>query len=137
MKPASSRNLYFFRYCEVSINCITAAHASANSIIRATGIAAFGINEQLDAISSTGASMHSSTPSAVLFPAVLLSSTNPCTSFNDNVLVLSETGAGVSVSCELLRLIEVGASCFNHYCVGCGVTQLNVLHNVHRRISLG
>ena len=38
---------------------------------------------------------------------------------------------------ELLRLIEVGASCFNHYCVGCGVTQLNVLHNVHRRISLG
>ena len=39
--------------------------------------------------------------------------------------------------CELLRLIEVGASCFNHYCIGCGVTQLNVLHNVHRRISLG
>ena len=39
--------------------------------------------------------------------------------------------------CELLRLIEVGASCFNHYCVDCGVTQLNVLHNVHRRISLG
>ena len=38
---------------------------------------------------------------------------------------------------DLLRLIEVGASCFNHYCVGCGVTQLNVLHNVHRRISLG
>ena len=38
---------------------------------------------------------------------------------------------------ELLRLIEVGASCFNHYCVGCNVTQLNVLHNVHRRISLG
>ena len=38
---------------------------------------------------------------------------------------------------ELLRLIEVGASCFNHYCVGYGVTQLNVLHNVHRRISLG
>lgn len=41
---------------------------------------------------------------------------------------------------ELLRLslrLEVGASCFNHYCVGCGVTQLNVLHNVHRRISLG
>ena len=38
---------------------------------------------------------------------------------------------------ELLRLIEVGASCFNHYCIGCGVTQLNVLHNVHRRISLG
>ena len=40
-------------------------------------------------------------------------------------------------ACELLRLIEVGASCFNHYCVGCGITQLNVLHNVHRRISLG
>ena len=39
--------------------------------------------------------------------------------------------------CELLRLIEVGASCFNHYCVGCDVMQLNVLHNVHRRISLG
>ena len=38
---------------------------------------------------------------------------------------------------ELLRLIKVGASCFNHYCVGCGITQLNVLHNVHRRISLG
>ena len=38
---------------------------------------------------------------------------------------------------ELLRLIEVGASCFNHYCVSCDVTQLNVLHNVHRRISLG
>ena len=38
---------------------------------------------------------------------------------------------------ELLRLIEVGASCFNHYCVGYDVTQLNVLHNVHRRISLG
>ena len=38
---------------------------------------------------------------------------------------------------ELLRLIEVGASCFNHYCICCGVTQLNVLHNVHRRISLG
>ena len=43
----------------------------------------------------------------------------------------------VENECELLRLIEVGASCFNHYCVGCGVTQLNVLHNVHRRISLG
>ncbi|MDD7307466.1 MAG: hypothetical protein PUG78_03535 [Eubacteriales bacterium] len=42
-----------------------------------------------------------------------------------------------AVAGELLRLIEVGASCFNHYCVGCGVTQLNVLHNVHRRISLG
>lgn len=39
--------------------------------------------------------------------------------------------------CELLRLIEGGASCFIHYCVGCDVTQLNVLHNVHRRISLG
>ena len=31
----------------------------------------------------------------------------------------------------------IAASCFNHYCVDCGVTQLNVLHNVHRRISLG
>ena len=38
---------------------------------------------------------------------------------------------------ELLRLIEVGASCFNHYCVGRDVTQLNVLHNVHRRMSSG
>ena len=38
---------------------------------------------------------------------------------------------------ELLRLIEVGASCFNHHCVGYDVTQLNVLHNVHRRISSG
>ena len=47
------------------------------------------------------------------------------------------TGKVKSNYCELLRLIEVGASCFNHYCVGCGVTQLNVLHNVHRRISLG
>jgi len=46
--------------------------------------------------------------------------------------------SGTLVSlCELLRLIEVGASCFNHYCVGYDVTQLNVLHNVHRRISLG
>ena len=36
---------------------------------------------------------------------------------------------------ELLRLIEVGASCFNHYCIGYEYTQLNVLHNVHRRIS--
>ena len=36
---------------------------------------------------------------------------------------------------ELLRLIEVGASCFNHYCISCIVTQLNVLHNVHRRMS--
>ena len=25
-------------------------------------------------------------------------------------------------SCELLRLIEVGASCFNHYCIGYDVT---------------
>ena len=44
---------------------------------------------------------------------------------------------GVKIGSELLRLIEVGASCFNHYCVGYDVTQLNVLHNVHRRISLG
>ncbi len=36
---------------------------------------------------------------------------------------------------ELLRLIEVGASCFNLYCIGYDDTQLNVLHNVHRRIS--
>ena len=27
-------------------------------------------------------------------------------------------GIGQVVSSELLRLIEVGASCFNHYCVG-------------------
>ena len=26
------------------------------------------------------------------------------------------------LDCELLRLIEVGASCFNHYCVGYDVT---------------
>lgn len=49
----------------------------------------------------------------------------------------SGRGDGVTVASELLRLIEVEASCFNHYCVGCDVTQLNVLHNVHRRISLG
>lgn len=36
---------------------------------------------------------------------------------------------------ELLRLIEVGASCFNHYCIGYEYTQLNVLHSVRRRIS--
>lgn len=29
------------------------------------------------------------------------------------------------------------ASCFTHYCIGRDVTQLNVLRNVHRRISLG
>lgn len=29
------------------------------------------------------------------------------------------------------------ASCFTHYCISCDVTQLNVLRNVHRRISLG
>ena len=38
---------------------------------------------------------------------------------------------------ELLRLIEVGASCFNHYCAGYDDTQRLVLHSVHRRISLG
>ena len=38
---------------------------------------------------------------------------------------------------ELLRLIEVGASCFNHYCTGCDFSQRNVLHNVHRRIRSG
>ena len=38
---------------------------------------------------------------------------------------------------ELFRLIEVGVSCFNHYCVGYDDTQLNVLHNVHRRMSSG
>lgn len=54
---------------------------------------------------------------------------------NRNEGMLSESEYNELV--ELLRLIEVGASCFNHYCVGCGVTQLNVLHNVHRRISLG
>ena len=43
--------------------------------------------------------------------------------------------ATYKVSGELLRLIEVGASCFNHYCIDCDNTQLNVLHNVHRRIS--
>ena len=38
---------------------------------------------------------------------------------------------------ELLRLIEVGASCFNHYCTGCDFSQRSVLHNVHRRIRSG
>ena len=33
---------------------------------------------------------------------------------------------------ELLRLIEVGASCFNHHCVGYDDTQPHVLHSVHR-----
>ena len=40
--------------------------------------------------------------------------------------------AGIDFSeSELLRLIEVGASCFNHYCTGCDFSQRNVLHNVH------
>ena len=38
---------------------------------------------------------------------------------------------------ELLRLIEVGASYFNHYCTGCDFSQRSVLHNVHRRICSG
>ena len=38
---------------------------------------------------------------------------------------------------ELLRLIEVGASCFNRYCTGCDFSQRSVLHNVHRRIRSG
>lgn len=42
-----------------------------------------------------------------------------------------------TINSELLRLIEVGASCFSHQCIGYDITQLNVLHNVHRRISLG
>ena len=33
------------------------------------------------------------------------------------------------VLCELLRLIEVRASCFNHYCVGYDIMWPNVSHN--------
>ena len=44
---------------------------------------------------------------------------------------------GITSFRELLRLIEVGASCFNHYCTGCDFSQRSVLHNVHRRICLG
>ena len=51
--------------------------------------------------------------------------------------MISDGAKSIILMRELLRLIEVGASCFNHYCVGYDVTQLNVLHNVHRRISLG
>ena len=43
----------------------------------------------------------------------------------------------IAAYCELLRLIEVGASYFNHYCTGCDFSQRSVLHNVHRRIRLG
>ena len=46
--------------------------------------------------------------------------------------IREETSSG-----ELLRLIEVGASCFNHYCTGCDFSQRSVLHNVHRRIRSG
>ncbi len=35
---------------------------------------------------------------------------------------------------ELLQLVEVGALSFNHYCIGCDDTQLNVLHSVNRRL---
>ena len=41
----------------------------------------------------------------------------------------------VNYSRPTANALEVGASCFNHYCIGYEYTQLNVLHNVHRRIS--
>ena len=52
---------------------------------------------------------------------------------DDTIVKIYRPGISLDAS-ELLRLIEVGASCFNHYCVGYDDTQLNVLHNVHRRL---
>ena len=58
----------------------------------------------------------------------------------ENVINLAYEGFSpekISDLRELLRLIEVGASCFNHYCTGCDFSQRSVLHNVHRRIRSG
>ena len=36
---------------------------------------------------------------------------------------------------ELLRLIEVGFSCFNHYCVGCGRCYVSCYDAAHQAID--
>ena len=52
-----------------------------------------------------------------------------CFGINDeddkHVVAFRDTGGSLQAwkdNCELLRLVEVGASCFNHYCIGYDVT---------------
>ena len=34
------------------------------------------------------------------------------------IKIKHERRKNMNYECELLRLIEIGASCFNHYCIG-------------------
>ena len=54
-------------------------------------------------------------------------------SLNVNLKRICKENANAKRGRELLRLIEVGASCFNHYCLANTLQLAQVLHSVHKR----